>query len=103
MPRVFSIAVTIAACLILIPMLGRAQQAHFYPYTGPNVYQRHHPAPKPAARRQVPAKPYYYYLRPPADVVRQWKKYQKWLDAQHLRRSPLNPESSVEYMLRTFF
>ena len=103
MRHMFIIAVTTTAFLILIPMLGWAQYVYYYPSSGSNVYQRYHPAPHPSARSQPHGNPFNYFLRPPPEVARKWKQYQKWLNAQRLRRSPFNPESTVEYMLRTFF
>ena len=86
--------------LLLAASLCEAQYYgydHYYPGYGPPplyYYQQHggpgaYPNPL-------------YRLHTPPRVYRNWSKHNRWLDQEALERSPLNRESSLEYLLRTF-
>ncbi len=44
-----------------------------------------------------------FRLDEPSEQYDEWSDYTNRLDKLHLQRSPLNPESGVDYMLREFF
>jgi hypothetical protein len=44
-----------------------------------------------------------FRLDEPSKQYDEWSDYTNRLDKLHLQRSPLNPESGVDYMLRDFF
>ena len=45
---------------------------------------------------------YQFRLTPPPQVFRQWNLRNRELDLEALQRSPLDPESPNDYLLRTF-
>ncbi len=85
-------AMTLILAMTLAPTSGHTQ-AYPYPYPAKPVPQ----APQPAY-----GQPYFYYFVPRPEVARKWDRQQRWLQQDYLLRSPLNPETSLEYMLRTF-
>ncbi len=76
------------AVVVMLPMAGHCQP---YSRTQPPQYQ---PIPY--------GQPYFYYFAPRPEVVRKWDNYNRWLQHDYLLRSPYNPESTLDYMLRTF-
>ncbi len=46
---------------------------------------------------------YQFRLAPPPQVFRQWDLRNRALDLEALERSPLDPESPNDYLLRTFW
>lgn len=44
-----------------------------------------------------------YRLNQPSSMEKQWRDYRDFLEHRNLMRSPNNPESDLEYMLREFF
>ncbi len=46
--------------------------------------------------------PWNFYVAPSPELIRKWEDYRRWLDFEQTIRSPLNPENSIQYMLRTF-
>ncbi|MFH0821318.1 MAG: hypothetical protein V2B18_01100 [Pseudomonadota bacterium] len=87
---------------------GHTQQ-YAYPYYYPQ--QQYYGAPP--ARQPVPPSYYNYYYRYgrapyythrqyAPRYYRQWDEQNRMLEYERLMRSPLNPESDLEYMMRTF-
>jgi len=89
----------VAAILLFNPSLCVAQYYnYYYPRAYPPAYNRSGPqpvAPMPSGRLR-------YYLAPDPKMIRKWESYRRWLEFQQSLRSPINPESSLDYMLRTF-
>lgn len=92
------IVVLTAIVLIGVPAASTAQ---YYGY----------PAPPPYVLQPAPAAPpvtgwYYPYLQRSMSnypqMIRKWQQERWWLDMEHLQRNPLNPESTLDYMMRTF-
>jgi hypothetical protein len=44
----------------------------------------------------------YYRLSPDPLLYWKWNHHNAFLDFQEFQRSPINPESDLSYMLRTF-
>ncbi len=44
-----------------------------------------------------------FRLKQPSAMEKQWRDYRDFLERRNLIRSPNNPESDLEYMLREFF
>jgi hypothetical protein len=86
--------------LLLVPSFGTAQYYGYYSpyYTTPPPP----PAPPASAGQNVPRKPLYYRLGPDPLLYWKWNRYNAYQDFQNYQRSPLNPESDLSYMLRTF-
>lgn len=65
--------------------------------------ERYHPQ----SRNHLQRNPYFpgairYYLTPDPAALKKWSKYNRLQDRLEDMRSPLNRESWVDYMLRTF-
>jgi hypothetical protein len=115
-----AMAVGAVAVLILVPVAGFGQyywyngnpnpyyggQYYGNPYYGqPSPYGQWQGQPNAQPRANVsPQTPQRYYLwRPPdAATIQRWNQHNRMLDQDQLMRSPGNPESPLEYMLRTF-
>ncbi|MBI4962826.1 MAG: hypothetical protein HY913_06075 [Desulfomonile tiedjei] len=91
-----AIAVGVTLALAMVPSLSWAQ--YYYPY----YYYPGTPPPPAYQPNQGPGNPFLYRLAPNPRVYRQWNNQIRIWDFQEYQRSPLNPESSLEYMLRTF-
>ncbi|MEW6352442.1 MAG: hypothetical protein AB1646_25610 [Thermodesulfobacteriota bacterium] len=85
-------AMSLVVATMCAPTSGYAQA---YPYAVPT-------RPVPQAGPPVHGRPYFYYFVPRPEVARKWDRQQRWLQYDHQFRSPYNPETSLEYMLRTF-
>ena len=93
-----AIAVAVTLVLAVAPSVSWAQY-YGYPY----YYYPNTPPPAPAYQQnQVPGNPFLYRLAPNPRVFRQWNDQIRIWDFQEYQRSPLNPESPLDYMLRTF-
>ncbi len=112
------IGALVAAVLILsAPLSVCAQTYYYHQYMTPGYYypfaggQVHGPRPTSANSRAVrrpvqrrPASPSLYYrMTPRPNQLRKWAVHRKWLERQQWNRSPLNPESTLDYMMRTFW
>ena len=88
----------IALALLLVPSLAAAQYAgygYYYPeYSTPQYYRQY------AGPRGYPDQ--FYYRQMPPRVYRNWNHYNRMADQEALERSPLNPESSLQYLFRSF-
>jgi hypothetical protein len=97
---IMSIAATV---LFVVPALSQnyGSPMYYYPYY---YYYQPEGTPQQGQQLQRPGKatPYYYYLVPSPHVYKKWNRQNRWSDFQQLQRSPLNPETDLEYMLRTF-
>ncbi len=48
--------------------------------------------------------PYFQrYLNTDPKLIRRWNEHRRWLERDQLLRSPLNPESTLDYLLRTYY
>ncbi len=78
-----------------------AAEAQYYGY---NYY--HGPRPRAQVYRQYANPPnfptYQFRLAPPPHVLGEWNLRNRELDLEALQRSPLNPESPNDYLLRNF-
>lgn len=82
--------------LMVIPSLCAAQyQGYYYPYY-------YTPAPQQVTRPQAQPGTLFYFLTPDPQLYSKWSRHNRILDFHNLNRSPLNPESDLEYMMRTF-
>ncbi len=78
-------------------------------YYGPGYYYYPPPAPSPyyynpysVPQGPLPLPPFYYRVAPNPYTFRKWNQENRYSDYQQLLRSPLDPESDLDYMLRTF-
>ncbi len=84
--------------ILLVPSLAAAQYGgygYYYPEYGSPLYFRHYAGPRAYGEQ-------YYYWRTPPKVFREWNHNNRMLDQEVLERSPLNPESTLQYMFRSF-
>ena len=86
----------------LLPSYCTAQYygpGYYYPpgYQAP-LYHGLHAAP----RGPVPLPPSVYRLAPNPYTIWRWDQHNRYEDYQQLLRSPLDRESALDYMLRTF-
>ncbi|GEM_PF-5567612 len=55
-------------------------------------------------RTRIPSSPPLIYRPAPGpQVIKRWEAYRRWLEYDHLQRSPLDRENTLDYMLRTFW
>jgi hypothetical protein len=85
-----------------IPSYSSAQ------YYGPGYYYQQS-APPPAyynpyvvPQGPIPLPPSYYRVAPNPYTYWRWSQQNRYSDYQKLLRSPLNKESDLDYMLRTY-
>ncbi len=90
--------------IILLSLLQvySASEAQYYGYN----YYYHGPRAAAQVYSQY-ANPanfpmYQFRLAPPPQVLREWSLRNRELDLEALQRSPLNPESPNDYLLRNF-
>jgi hypothetical protein len=87
--------------MVLLQVGSTCQAQHFGYY---HYYQMPRHA-APIYRQYVNPRGYPVYqfrLAPPPQVFRQWDLRNRELDLEALQRSPLNPESPNDYLLRNF-
>lgn len=74
-----------------------AQYYGYYPYPHP-------PSMPYYSRYQVPYEggPFFYRLAPNPRLYWKWNQQNRMSDYDQLLPNPLNPESALDYMLRTF-
>ncbi len=92
--------VVLSGIVFFQPSMATAQYYGYYYY--PQVPQGPPGVYYGGARRPTPPNPYQYYLAPNPRLWRQWDRQNRLDDYQWMIRSPNNPESSLDYMLRTF-
>ncbi len=98
----YLVSFLVAMIVLSAPLLCHGQYypgAPYYPYP-PTQYYAY---PQPAPGHEAHFYRHYYYLTPSPQVIHRWEDYRRWLDYDHLQRSPLNPESTFNYMMRTFW
>jgi hypothetical protein len=72
---------------------------YYYPPSGPPpTYYNPYVVPQ----GPVPLPPFYYRVAPNPYTFRMWDRQNRFSDYQKLLRSPLNKESDLDYMLRTY-
>ncbi len=94
---VLAMAVAAVVAVVTIPCDSCAQY-YWYPY----YYTPYSSPPAAYPPNQRPGNPFLYRLAPSPRVYRQWDQQIRIWDFQEYQRSPLNPESPLDYMLRTF-
>jgi hypothetical protein len=92
-----AIAVSVALAAVMAPSVSWAQY-YWYPY----YYYPNTPLPAAYPPNRAPGNPYLYRLAPNPQVYRQWDRQIRIWDFQQYQRSPLNPESPLDYLLRTY-
>jgi hypothetical protein len=95
----FLITLTVAVATLSVPSPGAAQ---YYGGYNPYGYSPYYYNAPPGPQARMPYNPYYYYFFPDPTTVERWRRHRLWLEYQNRFRSPLNPESTLDYMLRTF-
>jgi len=93
-----AIAISAALAVVIVPCVSSAQY-YGYPYY---YYYPNTPPPAAYAPNQAPGNPFLYRLAPNPRVYRQWDRQIRIWDFQEYQRSPLNPESPLDYLLRTY-
>lgn len=93
-----NIILTLLAVGALLLILPGSSSAQYYGYYSPYFAV---PPPRP-----VPSTPgqasFSYRLRADPLLYWKWQRYNAYSDYLQYQRSPLNPESDLSYMLRTF-
>ena len=91
------VALALIAVLMIVPSFCFGQYYGYRYFYNPNI------PPAPAYQpNQAPGNPFLYRLAPDPRVYRQWSDQIRIWDFQEYQRSPLNPESPLDYLLRTF-
>lgn len=98
MKKLVVMMVAAGVLVLLVPSFGTAQ---YYGYYSP-YYTAPPPAPPVTAPNRVAKKPLYYRMGPDPLLYWKWNRHNAYQDFQKYQRSPLNPESDLSYMLRTF-
>jgi len=100
MKNLLVLTVVAVVVSLVIPSWGAAQYYGYYsPYfTAPPPP----PAPPGAVGGQAPKRTMYYHMAPDPLLYWKWNQHNAYRDFQQFQRSPLNPESDLSYMLRTF-
>ncbi len=70
----------------------------YYPPSPPPSYYNPYASPGPVGRPS----PYQYRLAPGPQIYWRWNQQNRLSDQEQILRSPLNPESDLGYLLRTF-
>jgi hypothetical protein len=103
-----------AAMVLLVPLACWAQYPYYgygsyYPqgYSPPPVYQQPappyaYPQPGPPGQAVAPPTALYQRWQPDPSLWRRWDQHNRMSDFFEIQRSPLNRESDLDYMLRTF-
>lgn len=97
MKRLSAFLAAAALVLMVMPTVCAAQYSGYYYY--PYYYA---PPPQPPPQPRAQPGTLYYHLTPDPQLYWKWGVNNRIWDFQQLNRSPLNPESDLEYMLRTF-
>jgi hypothetical protein len=110
MRNLFGIVLVAVLIFALTQSVCNAQQ--YYPYWGYGNYYSYYPnnaygpppQPAPYANRGpvVRPNPYQYRMAPNPYVYWQWNRHNRFENFEVEQRSPLNPESELDYLLRTF-
>lgn len=93
-----SLAAAVVLAVVLAAGLCEAQYGYYYYYPGYGTYYSPYPFVGPAA----PSNPQQYRIGPNPRVYRRWDYSNRYEDFQQHLRSPLNRESEIDYMMRTF-
>jgi hypothetical protein len=100
--RKFTVLAIIAAVGLLLVSEAQVAQAQYYGYYYSPPQTPQQPPMSAYQRGQAPLNPRLRFMVPNPRVFRQWDRENRMSDYDQLIRSPLNPESSLDYMLRTF-
>ncbi len=71
----------------------------YYYYPPPPYYSNQYVVPQGGP---IPLPPSYYRIAPNPYTYWKWSQENRYSDYQWLMRSPLDPETDLDYMLRTF-
>jgi hypothetical protein len=91
--------------MLMIPDPGFTQYYGYYPPQYGYGYRAGAPGyfyTQPPRRVNPAQAPYYFYQNPRTPAWREWDRLNRYFDYEQLNRSPRNPESELDYMLRTF-
>jgi hypothetical protein len=92
----------IAALLLSGPVPGLAQYYYYY-YPRPVQPQMYRQQPHIRnSGGRAPQSNVYRHRQPSRHYIRNWIRHRNLQDYLNTMRSPLNPETSLEHMLRTF-
>jgi hypothetical protein len=94
-------AIALVAAALLIAGLAGTSQAQYYGYWYNYAPGYDVPAPRPSAPA-TSSNPLLYRMVPDPLVFRRWDNQIRIWDFLELQRSPLNQETTLEYMMRTF-
>jgi hypothetical protein len=96
---VFAAIMAAFAIAALFPTVCPAQYYRSTPrYYGPPLRSDIPRAPRIPGR----ITPWSISVAPSPELLRKWERHRRWLDFQQMIRSPQNPESTIDYMFRTF-
>ncbi|MGC8659358.1 MAG: hypothetical protein ACP5U1_09815 [Desulfomonilaceae bacterium] len=90
-----------SVCAFMISQDDNAM-AQYYSYYYPQYYAPPGYYPPPPTRQSQPVSPYYFRMTPDPYQMWRWDRHNRWEDYEQSLRSPLNPETDLSYMLRTF-
>ena len=98
------IVAAVLTTLVLAPWVCQAQyySSYGYGYYYPYTYQPPTYYPRSAPPNQAPANTFYRRWSPDPRMMRKWDRHNRWSEYENQFRSPNNPESALDYMLRTF-
>lgn len=104
MKKLFVGLVLAVACLA--PLVCQAQYYYYpgygYYYFNPQSAGRPGYGPSPAGQAAAPPTTMYQRWMPDPRMIRRWEQQNRITDYFEPQRSPLNRESDLDYMLRTF-
>jgi hypothetical protein len=104
MRRYLAIAALAALLVVSFQSVGGAQfygyyyYPPYYPPSPPPSFYNPYASPAPVGAPN----PYQYRLAPSPKTYWRWNQYNRMSDYEQILRSPLNPESDLSYLLRTF-
>jgi len=93
--------IAVLGCAFVFAQYSEAP-AQYYSYYYPYYYAPPGYYPPPPTKQSAPVTPYYFRMMPDPYQSWRWDRKNRWEDYQQSIRSPLNRESDLEYMLRTF-
>jgi hypothetical protein len=94
---------TVLIALLLKVFIAQTACAQYYYNYYPDNYGSGTVQPRYVPpREQTPSLPFRYRLTPNPKLYWKWNQYNRFSEYQNLLRSPLNPESDLDYLLRTF-
>ncbi|HMK36383.1 MAG TPA: hypothetical protein VK463_15020 [Desulfomonilaceae bacterium] len=103
--KIYGIIVATSLCLVIgfvspcsAQYYGYYYYPPYYPATPPPSYYNPYASPAPVGQPYVSQ----YRLAPSPQIYWRWNQQNRMSDAEQVFRSPVNPESDLDYLLRTF-